>query len=98
MISVLSAALTALYRCCVWINILEVVCLITCTLCLETDQPARYNSKLMNSIWGRYNEHSVHNFKSLQCGAMAAAATGAQNGMEVGQTMMQPPSPSLCSR
>lgn len=61
----------------------------------ETDQPARYNSKLMNSIWGRYNEHSVHNFKSLQCGAMAAA--GAQNGLEVGQAMMQPPSPSLSS-
>lgn len=60
----------------------------------ETDQPARYNSKLMNSIWGRYNEHSVHNFKSLQCGAMAAA--GAQNGLEVGQAM-QPPSPSLSS-
>ncbi|XP_045124772.1 uncharacterized protein LOC123512429 [Portunus trituberculatus] len=64
----------------------------------ETDQPARYNSKLMNSIWGRYNEHSVHNFKSLQCGAMATASgAGAQNGLEVGQAMMQPPSPSLCS-
>lgn len=23
----------------------------------------KYNSKLMNSIWGLYNRYSVHNFK-----------------------------------
>jgi len=26
--------------------------------------PAKYNSKLMNSIWGQYNRFSVHNIKS----------------------------------
>ncbi|CAL8073518.1 unnamed protein product [Orchesella dallaii] len=26
--------------------------------------PARYNSKLMNSVWGMYNRYSVHNIKS----------------------------------
>ncbi|XP_053994538.1 uncharacterized protein LOC128884893 [Hylaeus volcanicus] len=25
--------------------------------------PVKYNSKLMNSIWGLYNRYSVHNFK-----------------------------------
>ncbi|XP_076282600.1 uncharacterized protein LOC143210041 [Lasioglossum baleicum] len=25
--------------------------------------PMKYNSKLMNSIWGLYNRYSVHNFK-----------------------------------
>ncbi|XP_017887011.1 uncharacterized protein LOC108629123 [Ceratina calcarata] len=25
--------------------------------------PLKYNSKLMNSIWGMYNRYSVHNFK-----------------------------------
>lgn len=25
--------------------------------------PLKYNSKLMNSIWGQYNRYSVHNFK-----------------------------------
>lgn len=25
--------------------------------------PLKYNSKLMNSIWGLYNRYSVHNFK-----------------------------------
>ncbi|KAK0087066.1 hypothetical protein PV325_001794 [Microctonus aethiopoides] len=25
--------------------------------------PLKYNSKLMNSIWGEYNRYSVHNFK-----------------------------------
>ncbi|KAK4292715.1 hypothetical protein Pmani_034532 [Petrolisthes manimaculis] len=41
----------------------------------DLDQPTRYSSKLMNSIWGRYNENSVHNFKSLQCGGVAMATT-----------------------
>jgi len=27
-------------------------------------QPAQYNGKLMNSIWGMYNRYSVHNIKS----------------------------------
>lgn len=25
--------------------------------------PMKYNSKMMNSIWGMYNRYSVHNFK-----------------------------------
>ncbi|CAG0886799.1 unnamed protein product [Darwinula stevensoni] len=29
----------------------------------EQALPARYNSKLMNSIWGLYNRYSPHNFK-----------------------------------
>lgn len=65
----------------------------------EVDQPMRYNSKLMNSIWGRYNEHSVHNFKSLQCGAVQGPVVGgaaAYTAEAAGQTMMmQPPSPTL---
>lgn len=68
----------------------------------EVDQPMRYNSKLMNSIWGRYNEHSVHNFKSLQCGGMQAAALGGASAFTAneaaGPTMMQPPSPTLNGR
>lgn len=68
----------------------------------EVDQPMRYNSKLMNSIWGRYNEHSVHNFKSLQCGSMQAAALGSASALTAneaaGQTMIQPPSPTLKGR
>jgi hypothetical protein len=27
--------------------------------------PVKYNSKLMNSIWGQYNKYSVHNFKQI---------------------------------
>ncbi|XP_069682811.1 uncharacterized protein [Periplaneta americana] len=27
--------------------------------------PAKYNSKLMNSIWGLYNRYSVHNLKKV---------------------------------
>lgn len=68
----------------------------------EVDQPMRYNSKLMNSIWGHYNEHSVHNFKSLQCGTVQGSAVGgaaAYTAEAVGQTMMQqPPSPTLNGR
>ncbi|XP_071520199.1 uncharacterized protein [Panulirus ornatus] len=41
----------------------------------EMEQPMRYSSKMMNSIWGRYNENSVHNFKSLQCAGVAPAET-----------------------
>ncbi|KAK8753649.1 hypothetical protein OTU49_000879 [Cherax quadricarinatus] len=41
----------------------------------ELEQPMRYSSKLMNSIWGQYNKNSVHNFKSLQCGGVAAPDT-----------------------
>ncbi|XP_015593847.1 uncharacterized protein LOC107267100 [Cephus cinctus] len=38
--------------------------------------PLKYNSKLMNSIWGLYNRYSVHNFKKntdANDGAIAAA-------------------------
>jgi len=30
----------------------------------KVNQPAQYNGKLMNSIWGMYNRYSVHNIKS----------------------------------
>lgn len=45
--------------------------------------PLKYNSKLMNSIWGLYNRYSVHNFKKNTdaadgaCGGVAAAIWGA---------------------
>lgn len=62
----------------------------------------RYNSKLMNSIWGHYNENSVHNFKSLQCGGMQGGAVGGATACAAneaaGQALIQPPSPSLNGR
>ncbi|XP_029160375.1 LOW QUALITY PROTEIN: uncharacterized protein LOC114932375 [Nylanderia fulva] len=45
--------------------------------------PLKYNSKLMNSIWGLYNRYSVHNFKKNADaeegarGVVAAAIWGA---------------------
>ncbi|XP_021941471.1 uncharacterized protein LOC110840622 isoform X2 [Zootermopsis nevadensis] len=33
--------------------------------------PAKYNSKLMNSIWGLYNRYSVHNLKKITEGEEA---------------------------
>ncbi|XP_011879507.1 PREDICTED: uncharacterized protein LOC105568433 [Vollenhovia emeryi] len=45
--------------------------------------PLKYNSKLMNSIWGLYNRYSVHNFKKNTDaekgarGGVAAAIWGA---------------------
>ncbi|XP_067007532.1 uncharacterized protein [Anabrus simplex] len=30
--------------------------------------PAKYNSKMMNSIWGLYNRYSVHNLKKITDG------------------------------
>jgi uncharacterized phage-associated protein len=33
--------------------------------------PAKYNSKLMNSIWGLYNRYSVHNLKKVTEGEEA---------------------------
>lgn len=45
--------------------------------------PLKYNSKLMNSIWGLYNRYSVHNFKKNTdakegaCGGVAVAIWGA---------------------
>lgn len=41
---------------------------------LSADQeqpPAKYNSKLMNSIWGLYNRYSVHNLKKVTEGEEA---------------------------
>ncbi|PSN34485.1 hypothetical protein C0J52_07579 [Blattella germanica] len=35
--------------------------------------PAKYNSKLMNSIWGLYNRYSVHNLKKVTEGEDAFA-------------------------
>ncbi|XP_050453278.1 uncharacterized protein LOC126852484 [Cataglyphis hispanica] len=40
--------------------------------------PLKYNSKLMNSIWGLYNRYSVHNFKKntdAEKGARGGVAT-----------------------
>lgn len=42
--------------------------------------PLKYNSKLMNSIWGLYNRYSVHNFKKIDAnenGNFLEAAWGA---------------------
>nr|CAD7265054.1 unnamed protein product [Timema shepardi]CAD7572114.1 unnamed protein product [Timema californicum] len=39
--------------------------------------PAKYNSKLMNSIWGLYNRYSVHNLKKITDGEKAVLS-GAQ--------------------
>lgn len=68
----------------------------------ELDQPMRYNSKLMNSIWGHYNEHSVHNFKSLQCGTLQDATVKGASALAAnevtGQALIQPPSPTLSGR
>lgn len=33
--------------------------------------PVKYNSKLMNSIWGLYNRYSVHNLKKVTEGEEA---------------------------
>ncbi|KAK0179729.1 hypothetical protein PV327_005452 [Microctonus hyperodae] len=41
--------------------------------------PLKYNSKLMNSIWGEYNRYSVHNFKKNTAadeGGIISAAWG----------------------
>ncbi|EFN89380.1 hypothetical protein EAI_00311 [Harpegnathos saltator] len=40
--------------------------------------PLKYNSKLMNSIWGLYNRYSVHNFKKN-----TDATEGARGGVAV---------------
>lgn len=53
--------------------------------CAELDQPMRYNSKMMNSIWGRYNEDSVHNFKSLQCAGKVAAESQQTQALQMQQ-------------
>ncbi|KAJ9586557.1 hypothetical protein L9F63_028400, partial [Diploptera punctata] len=42
--------------------------------------PAKYNSKLMNSIWGLYNRYSVHNLKKVTDGEDAFA--GVQKSSE----------------
>lgn len=57
--------------------------------CAEAEQPMRYSSKMMNSIWGRYNEDSVHNFKSLQCAGKVAAEFQQAQGMPIQQQQQQ---------
>lgn len=49
----------------------------------------RYNSKMMNSIWGRYNEDSVHNFKSLQCAGKVAAEFQQTQALQMQQQQQQ---------
>jgi len=39
----------------------------------DTTKPQRYNSKMMNAVWGMYNKDSVHNYKSMACDAVSAA-------------------------
>ncbi|XP_047502326.1 uncharacterized protein LOC125047853 isoform X3 [Penaeus chinensis] len=60
-----------------------------CSVCAELDQPMRYNSKMMNSIWGRYNEDSVHNFKSLQCAGKVAAEFQQTQALQMQQQQQQ---------
>ncbi|XP_046491947.1 uncharacterized protein [Neodiprion pinetum] len=38
--------------------------------------PLKYNSKLMNSIWGLYNRYSVHNFKKNTDSKDGLSSTG----------------------
>lgn len=40
--------------------------------------PVKYNSKLMNSIWGLYNRYSVHNFKKITDAAEGVLDAGSQ--------------------
>ncbi|XP_042886364.1 uncharacterized protein LOC122262434 [Penaeus japonicus] len=47
----------------------------------------RYSSKMMNSIWGRYNEDSVHNFKSLQCAGKVAAESQQNQALQMQQQL-----------
>ncbi|XP_023716007.1 uncharacterized protein LOC111869045 isoform X2 [Cryptotermes secundus] len=37
----------------------------------QEQPPVKYNSKLMNSIWGLYNRYSVHNLKKITEGEEA---------------------------
>jgi hypothetical protein len=39
--------------------------------------PVKYNSKLMNSIWGLYNRYSVHNLKKVTEGEEAFSGSAA---------------------
>lgn len=57
--------------------------------CMGAENPTRYNSKMMNSIWGQYNELSVHNFKSLQCGGVATPEVQDAQSMQQPQQMQQ---------
>lgn len=43
--------------------------------------PLKYNSKLMNSIWGLYNRYSVHNFKKNTDGEAMNINFGSQQQM-----------------
>lgn len=40
--------------------------------------PLKYNSKLMNAIWGHYNRYSPHNIKSNEFSPAAEAASAKQ--------------------
>ncbi|KAK4874612.1 hypothetical protein RN001_013972 [Aquatica leii] len=53
--------------------------------------PLKYNSKMMNSIWGLYNRYSVHNLKNKnacadvlnqQIQSVGAASTGSKNSAQ----------------
>ncbi|KAK7075128.1 hypothetical protein SK128_003936 [Halocaridina rubra] len=61
--------------------------------CEGAEQPTKYSSKMMNSIWGQYNELSVHNFKSQQCGGFGYAEV--QDSQKVLQQTQQQTEQSL---
>ncbi|XP_022916294.1 uncharacterized protein [Onthophagus taurus] len=63
--------------------------------------PMKYNSKLMNSIWGMYNRYSVHNLKKImddgeivavgQQGTVGNTATNLDRGSASTKTATKPP-------
>ncbi|XP_068246102.1 uncharacterized protein [Palaemon carinicauda] len=57
--------------------------------CMGGENPTRYSSKMMNSIWGQYNERSVHNFKSLQCGGVASSEVQDSQSLQQSQQLQQ---------
>ncbi|XP_001600285.1 uncharacterized protein LOC100116937 [Nasonia vitripennis] len=47
--------------------------------------PLKYNSKLMNSIWGLYNRYSVHNFKKIDANETGLFAACSRVGREAAE-------------
>ncbi|XP_034247105.1 uncharacterized protein LOC117648612 isoform X1 [Thrips palmi] len=59
------------------------------------DPPLKYNSKLMNSIWGLYNRYSVHNFKKNTDGEFMNNNLGSHQQMLITVTAAAPLSGAL---
>lgn len=53
--------------------------------------PLKYNSKLMNSIWGLYNRYSVHNFKKNTDAEKGFLATAWQTVYSNSSSIMSAP-------